>query len=205
MKQNELVDYGFKGNIKSVVIKEHPGPTEGASGSWTAEKETTLIRTMVFDRSGMLENESFESPQTKYSRAYTNQGNKKISCVERGELEGSSTFSYTDSSMVERNLNKSGVLTFEAITVFDKNFLTIKEIYKYYRRDGQLTNTTETVFQNRIDGYFNKFVYTDKGSKEVTEYEYIILQRDERGNPLQALKKENGQPSSLKIFTYEYK
>ena len=201
-RYNDLVDYGYKGKIKKVILIHYVNPVN-SSGDWHADGEPRFTKTTLFNDKGMITEESYVLRERSYARKFIVKGDKKIECNETGHESGKSKFRYTNSSITEQHYDSSGELDYEAITFYDKKKLTTKEVYTYYSGK-QIKDYNTTYYTNRIDGYISKYLFSDSIKNIRESFENVILGKDENGNPIKILIKKDGSPESLRVLKFEY-
>ena len=200
---NDVKDYGLNGKVKKAIMTEYPDPIE-SSGEWKYSEEPLFTRTMIFDDKGMISEEIFQLRKTSYTRKYSLNGDRKVSCVESGDNQGQAKFYYAGSTITENFYDEAGLLKYEAKTFFDNSKLTTKEIYRHYDSRGKITGSTTAIFTGRTNGFIDKFTYTDSINNITNHYELITLSKDNKNNPIKVLKKKDGKPESIKTYSYEY-
>jgi hypothetical protein len=199
---NDVIDYGFKGKIKKVILTEYLNPVDSA-GDWHAGKEPRFTKTSIFNDDGIAIEESFTIGGRSYTNKYDVKGDKKIGYSVIGDNSGNSKYYYNNSTLTEKHYDLDGSLDYETITFFDKMKLTIQEVYKGYSGES-IKDYTTTYYPSRIDGYIDKYLIHDSINNIKTSYENIILKKDTNNNPIKILRIKDGSPEAIRVFEFEY-
>ena len=200
---NDLVDYGYKGKVRKVVLVDYLNPKD-SSGEWYADKEPRFTKTTTFDDKGMAIEESFVLRDRSYTRKYTIKNGRRIACSETGDESDHSTYSHTNSAITEKEYDSLGSLIAENVSLIDKNKLTRKEEFKTFDASS-VTSYYIYIYAQRVNGYVSKYISYDSVTHVNTPYENVVLDWDNHNNPTKILVKKDSLPESLRILRFEYR
>jgi len=203
---NDLKDYGLKGKVKKQEVINYTQPVQ-KFGEWETEDSTSkYIITKTFDKVGLLIEIIQRGADMDNKRTYTIKNGQKIESIyfTGSEKTNLSKFTYSDTSIVEKEYRLNGKLSTEIISLLDKDNKVKQEVIKNYTEDGNLDSDTKSVFKNDKDGFLTHFENYDLLTKRTRVFDFTILKRDDKGNPIQILKIVDEKPFALQVLTYEY-
>lgn len=203
---NDLKDYGLKGKVKKQEVINYTQPVE-KFGEWQAEDSTSkYIITKTFDKNGLLIETIQRGVEIANKRTYTVKNGQKIESIyfTGNEKTNLSKFTYSDTSIIEKEYRLNGKLSTEIISILDKDKKVKQEEIKNYTEDGNLDSDTKSFFKNDNEGFLSHFENYNILTKKARVFDFTILKKDNNGNPIKILKMVDNKPFALQVLTYEY-
>jgi hypothetical protein len=203
---NDLKDYGLKSKVKKQETINYTQPIE-KFGEWETEDSISkYIITKTFDKDGLLIETIQRGVEMANKRSYIINNGQKIESIyfTGSEKTNLSKFTYSDTSIIEKEYRLNGKLSTEIISILDKDKKVKQEEIKNYTEDGNLDSDTKSFFKNDSDGFLSHFENYDLLTKRTRVFDFTILKRDDKGNPIKILKIVDNKPFALQVLTYEY-
>jgi hypothetical protein len=203
---NDVKDYGLNGKVKKQEVINYTQPVE-KFGEWgTQDSIAKYIITKTFDKTGLLTETIQQGTDMDNKRMYTIENGQKTQSIyfTGSEKTNVSKFTYSNSSIIEKEYRLDGKLSAEIISILDKDKKVKEEYIKNYTKDGNLDNDTKSILKNDKDGFLSHIENYDLLTNRKRVFDFTVLKKDDKGNPTKILKIVDTKPFALQILTYEY-
>jgi len=206
---DDLNDYGFKGEIKSITTKFYSNLIQ-EQGQWVIQdisKPRTIISN-YFNQEGNFNTKTVTSQNNSYKLTFDYSAKTKIGWKKNdsnGVISEIGKFTYNENKgFSETSFDTVGNKKFQSNYILSENqrTKTLEDIG--YNEDGSINFHSFSTFDDDNEGHLYKLVTVDKLNKATESFEFVILEKDKRNNPLKTLLFRNSKPIEIRKVTIEY-